>query len=171
MRNIERFKKNWTIYTARSKKTEEQVFSAQFEDRLSLNDQEATYARVKSLQADIGKIKEELDFLELEASDSVEFIASLTKKLDALHESKMVVDELNSLQFEFCPACFAPIHGSEVEGACPLCKQASDQSHVKERALPKRSTAPGSGEKSSVIGKKISDWERRRSSTSGFPEF
>ncbi|WP_072071728.1 ATP-binding protein [Rhodovulum sulfidophilum] len=116
-------------------KTEEQVFSAQFEDRLSLNDQEATYARVKSLQADIGKIKEELDFLELEASDSVEFIASLTKKLDALHESKMVVDELNSLQFEFCPACFAPIHGSEVEGACSLCKQASDQSHVKERAL------------------------------------
>lgn len=115
--------------------TEAQVFSTQFEDRLSLNDQNTTYARLKALQADIGKINEELDFLELEASDSNEFIASLTKKLDALHESKVVVDELNALSFEFCPACFAPVHGTAVEGACLLCKQASDQSQVKERAL------------------------------------
>ena len=115
--------------------TEEKVFSAQFEDRLSLNDQEATYARVKELQSQIGKLNEELDFLELEASDSAEFIASLTKKLDALHESKMVVDELNALKFDFCPACFAPVQGTEVEGACTLCKQASDESQVKERAL------------------------------------
>lgn len=114
---------------------EEKVFSAQFEDRLSLNDQEATYARVRDLQAQIGKINEELDFLELEASDSAEFIASLTRKLDALHESKMVVDELNALSFDFCPACFAPVHGTDIEGACSLCKQASDQSQVKERAL------------------------------------
>ncbi|MEM8775888.1 MAG: AAA family ATPase [Pseudomonadota bacterium] len=115
--------------------TEEQVFSAQFEDRLSLNDQETTYARVKELQTQIGKLNEELDFLELEASDSAEFIASLTKKLQALHESKLVVDELNALKFDFCPACFAPVQGTEVEGACTLCKQASDESQVKERAL------------------------------------
>ena len=114
---------------------EEKVFSAQFEDRLSLNDQEATYARVQSLQAEIGQAREELDYLELEASDSNEFIASLTKKLDSLHESKMVVDELNALNFEFCPACFAPVEGTTVEGACSLCKQASDTSQVKERAL------------------------------------
>ena len=114
---------------------EEQVFSAQFEDRLSLNDQQQTYARVQSLQAEIGKTREELDYLELDASDSGEFIASLTKKLDALHQSKKVVDELNALSFEFCPACFAPVEGTEVEGACSLCKQASDKSQVKERAL------------------------------------
>lgn len=107
---------------------EAQVFSAQFEDRLSLNDQQETYARVQSLQAEIGKTREELDYLELEASDSEEFIASLTKKLDALHQSKTVVDELNALNFEFCPACFAPVEGTEVEGACSLCKQASDDS-------------------------------------------
>ncbi|WP_299918165.1 hypothetical protein [uncultured Roseobacter sp.] len=114
---------------------EAQVFSAQFEDRLSLNDQQDTYARVQSLQAEIGQAREELDYLELEASDSDEFIASLTKKLDALHESKMVVDELNALSFEFCPACFAPVEGTTVQGACSLCKQASDKSQVKERAL------------------------------------
>lgn len=114
---------------------EAQVFSAQFEDRLSLNDQQETYARVQSLQVEIGKTREELDYLELESSDSDEFIASLTKKLDALHQSKKVVDELNALSFEFCPACFAPVEGTEVDGACSLCKQASDKSHVKERAL------------------------------------
>lgn len=114
---------------------EGKVFSAQFEDRLSLNDQKETYARVRQFQIEIGAIKEELDYVELEAADSGEFIASLTKKLDSLHESKMVVDELNALSFEFCPACFAPVVGTEVEGACSLCKQASDHQQVKERAL------------------------------------
>lgn len=114
---------------------EEEVFSAQFEDRLSLNDQKETYARVRSLQAEIGETREKLDYLELEAADSDEFISWLTKKLDALHESKMVLDELNALSFEFCPACFAPVEGTEVEGACSLCKQASEKSQVKERAL------------------------------------
>jgi DNA repair exonuclease SbcCD ATPase subunit len=114
---------------------EAQVFSAQFEDRLSLNDQKETYSKVQQLQSEIGRIKQELDYVELEAADSEEFINSLTKKLDALHESKLIVDELNALNFEFCPACFAPVKGTEVEGACSLCKQASDQQQVKERAL------------------------------------
>ena len=69
------------------------------------------------------------------ANDSDQFIASLTKKLEALHESKLIIDELNALRFEFCPACFAPVEGTGVEGACSLCKQASDESQVKERAL------------------------------------
>jgi hypothetical protein len=116
-------------------KIEAQVFSAQFEDRLSLNDQKETYSRVQQLQSKIGQITQELDYVELEATDSDEFINSLTKKLDALHESKLIVDELNALNFEFCPACFAPVKGTEVEGACSLCKQASDQQQVKERAL------------------------------------
>ena len=130
-----RLQKELDDLNSQIEETEEQVFSAQFEDRLSLNDQETTYARVKELQTQIGKLNEELDFLELEASDSAEFIASLTKKLHALHESKMVVDELNALKFDFCPACFAPVQGTEVEGACTLCKQASKESQVKERAL------------------------------------
>ncbi|MEY8099844.1 AAA family ATPase [Falsihalocynthiibacter sp. S25ZX9] len=120
---------------AEIEKIEAQVFSAQFEDRLSLNDQKETYSRVQQLQIEIGQITEELNFVELEAADSDEFIASLTKKLDALHESKLIVDELNALNFEFCPACFAPVGGTDIEGACSLCKQASDQQQVKERAL------------------------------------
>ncbi|PCH53540.1 MAG: hypothetical protein COC22_02425, partial [Flavobacteriaceae bacterium] len=50
-------------------------------------------------------------------------------------ESKQIIDELNTLSFEFCPACFAPIEGTEVDGACSLCKQASDHAKTKERSL------------------------------------
>ena len=114
---------------------EAKVFSAQFEDRLSLNDQQETYAKVQKFQIEIGRIREELEYVEIEAIDSDEFIDSLTKKLDALHESKLIVDELNALNFKFCPACFAAVADTEVDGACSLCKQASDHSQVKERAL------------------------------------
>lgn len=114
---------------------EEEIFSTQFDDRLSLNDQKDTYARLQQLQIAIGDIQEELNFVELESVDSEDFISSLSKKLDALHESKLVVDELNTLSFEFCPACFAPVEGMKVNGACSLCKQASDHKQVKERAL------------------------------------
>jgi len=116
-------------------KIEEQIFSTQFEDRLSLNDQKETFARVQELQEQIGAINEELYRVEIETVDSEDFIASMTKKLDALHESKQIIDELNTLSFEFCPACFAPIEGTEVDGACSLCKQASDHEKTKERSL------------------------------------
>ena len=114
---------------------EAQIFSGQFEDRLTLNDQERTYEKVQALQAEIGIIDEKLDFLEIEAADSTDFIASLTNRLDALHESKAVVDELGVLSFEFCPACFAPVEAKTIEGGCSLCKQASNASQVKERSL------------------------------------
>nr|WP_152612636.1 AAA family ATPase [Leisingera sp. ANG-M7] len=114
---------------------EARIFSAQFEDRLSLNDQQETFARLQSLQAEIADITSELQAVELDAADSDEFIEALTKKLDALHESKLIVDELNALAFDFCPACFAPVTEVEVEGACSLCKQATDHEKTKERAL------------------------------------
>ncbi|UWQ32458.1 AAA family ATPase [Leisingera sp. M527] len=114
---------------------EARIFSAQFEDRLSLNDQKETFARLQTLQAEIAEITSELQAVELDAADSDEFIDALTKKLEALHESKLIVDELNALAFDFCPACFAPVSKVEVEGACSLCKQATDHEKTKERAL------------------------------------
>lgn len=49
---------------------EEKIFHAQFEDRLSLNDQEETYKRIVQLQATIARLQEEIDSLELERADS-----------------------------------------------------------------------------------------------------
>lgn len=130
-----RLEKELTDLNTQISEIEEQIFSTQFEDRLSLNDQKETFARVRELQEQIGAINEELYRVEIETVDSEDFIASLTKKLDALHESKQIIDELNTLSFEFCPACFAPIEGTEVDGACSLCKQASDHEKTKERSL------------------------------------
>ncbi|MGP1252849.1 MAG: AAA family ATPase [Kiloniellales bacterium] len=114
---------------------EEDIFSSQFEDRLTLNDQEETYTRVKQLQLKLGELNEVRDQLELQIEDSGAFILSLDRKLDALQQSKFVVDELSALAFDFCPSCFAPISGEAVEGACMLCKQASDHGRIKERSL------------------------------------
>ena len=114
---------------------EESIFNTQFEDRLTLNDQNETYARVTELQEKLGALTEARDQLELQIADSAAFIVSIERKLDALQQSKAVVDELNALAFDFCPSCFAPIAEIEVEGACSLCKQASDHERTKERAL------------------------------------
>ncbi|WP_417452651.1 AAA family ATPase [Kiloniella sp.] len=114
---------------------EEKIFNAQFDDRLTLNDQNETYARVKELQEKLGKLIEERDELEIQIADSDAFIISLNRKLEALQQSKVIVDELNTLEFDFCPSCLAPVSKEQVEGACTLCKQASDSEHTKERSL------------------------------------
>ena len=114
---------------------EENVFSSQIDDRLTLNDQKETYTRVSDLQEKLGELTKQRDQLELQVTDSEAFISSLDRNLDALQQSKVVVDELKALAFDFCPSCFAPISAEEVEGACSLCKQASDHERTKERAL------------------------------------
>lgn len=114
---------------------EDNIFNSQFDDRLTLNDQKETYERVAGLQVKLGELTEARDQLELEVADSGAFISSLGRKLDSLQQSKVVVDELNALAFDFCPSCFAPISDVEIEGACSLCKQASDHERTKERAL------------------------------------
>lgn len=130
-----RLESELTELNKKIEEVEERIFSTQFEDRLSLNDQNETFSRLQSLQAEIAEINAALQGVELDAVDSDEFITSLSKKLDALQESKVIVDELNALAFEFCPACFAPVAQIEVEGACSLCKQATDHEKTKERAL------------------------------------
>lgn len=114
---------------------EEKIFESQFDDRLTLNDQQETYRQVSKLQSQIGELTSERDQVELQVADSDAFILSLDRKLDALEQSKIVVNELNALSFDFCPSCFAPVSQTEVEGACSLCKQATDHERTKERAL------------------------------------
>jgi hypothetical protein len=114
---------------------EEEIFHAQFEDRLSLNDQEQTYKKIVSLQAEIAKLQEDIHSLELERSDSLQFINALDEKLTQLHQSDTVIDEFRTLEYEFCPACLAPIDKHGVEGACGLCKAAYDPRETKARSL------------------------------------
>lgn len=114
---------------------EERIFHSQFEDRLSLNDQEETYRNIVTLQAKIARLQEEIDSLELERADSLQFINALDEKLTQLNQSDAVIDEFKTLEYEFCPACLAPIHKHDVEGACGLCKMAYDPRETKARSL------------------------------------
>jgi len=114
---------------------EESIFKTQFDDRLTLNDQNETYDRVVQLQANIGKLKAELDEAELERIDSIEFIASLEKKLQELEQSQTVIVQMDAIDFEFCPSCFAPVVHEHVEGSCSLCKSPYDHSRTEQRAL------------------------------------
>ncbi|MBB3410012.1 regulator of replication initiation timing [Rhizobium sp. BK316] len=114
---------------------EEQIFKTQFDDRLTLNDQNETYDRVVQLQTELGKLKQELDEAELERLDSIDFIASLDKKLKELEQSQDVIAQMDAIAFEFCPSCFAPVEHNHVEGSCSLCKSPYDHSRTQQRVL------------------------------------
>lgn len=114
---------------------EASISSAQMEDKLTLNDQKEAYQKVKALQIDLANLTKARDKLELEIEDSATFVITLDRKLEALRQSKIVVDEINDLSFDFCPACLAPVGSQEVEGACRLCKQAFDHERTKTRSL------------------------------------
>lgn len=121
--------------TAEITKLEESIFHTQFDDRLSLNDQEETYKNIVDLQARIARLQEETDSLELERADSLQFINALDEKLVQLHQSDTVIDQFRTLEYEYCPACLAPIDKHGIEGACGLCKSAYDPRETKARSL------------------------------------
>lgn len=114
---------------------EESIFRTEASDRLTLNDQEETYRQVVSLQEGIGNARKRLDQLEMQKADSAEFISSLDKRIEELHQSQEVLSAFDLLKFECCPSCLAPVKDHAVDGACSLCKSAYDHERVKRRAL------------------------------------
>ncbi|RWB69083.1 MULTISPECIES: hypothetical protein [unclassified Mesorhizobium] len=116
-------------------KLEAQIFDAQFDDRLTLNDQDATLGRVVSFQEEIARLTVQLRDIEFEIVDSNDFIAALGRKIEQLTESGAVVEQFSNLKFDLCPACLSPIRENEVEGACALCKNAYDHDLTKRRSM------------------------------------
>ncbi|TBF19509.1 AAA family ATPase [Rhizobium ruizarguesonis] len=131
----ERLEDDLTRLNQRIGELEEQIFKTQFDDRLTLNDQNETYERVVTLQSELGRLKEDLNEAELERLDSIDFIASLEKKLKELEQSHDVIAQMDAIAFEFCPSCFAPIEHDHVDGSCSLCKSAYDHSRTEQRVL------------------------------------
>ena len=111
---------------------EELIFNAQFDDRLSLNDQEETYKRLVSLQASIALLQEKINSIVLEEADSSQFIIAVEEKLKQLQQSDAVIDQFKELEYDLCPACLAPIASHEVQGACALCKSPFDHEETKQ---------------------------------------
>jgi hypothetical protein len=114
---------------------ERQVFAAAKDDQLSLRAQESAYAEVQAHQARIGQLEERQDALSLTIADSRAFISGLEQKLTALNDADLVAEHLGDVQFQSCPACFAPIDGGITKHACHLCKTPFDTERVRERIV------------------------------------
>ncbi|WP_103656788.1 ATP-binding protein [Agrobacterium rosae] len=120
---------------AEIERLENDIFHAQFDDRLTLNDQEETYKRIVQLQAEIASIEEDLNTKSLEQADSAQFISAIDGRLFQLQNSYAVIEEFDRLDFQFCPSCLEPVEAHGVEGACTLCKEPFDKSRTRSRSL------------------------------------
>jgi len=114
---------------------EDAIFHTQFEDRLTLNDQEETYNRIAQLQGEIAKLRGEITRKELEIEDSKEFIAALDMRLQQLKQSDTVISEFEQIDFQYCPSCLEPLADHVVESACKLCKEPFNRLKTRSRSL------------------------------------
>ncbi|NVK56898.1 MAG: AAA family ATPase [Alteromonadaceae bacterium] len=113
---------------------EGRMFSEQFDDRLTLNDQKATQDKVIGLQVEIGRLSEDLDAIEMEISEARDFIQSMEKKVADLKNAGAVINEFEYLNFDMCPACMGLVEAHQVEGGCSLCKESFNSEDVIDRS-------------------------------------
>jgi len=116
---------------------EREIFSATEQDALTLAAQDDVFGHVQRIQQQIGKKEAELDALNLDIADSAHFILSLQAKISALSDANLVASHIGEVDFQVCPACYAPI--SKPDGgtrlACHLCKSPLDDDAAKARIV------------------------------------
>lgn len=115
--------------------TERQTFASSATDELTLSAQDRVYSEVKAVQIRLGELQERYDALSLSIANSQAFIAGLEQKLAALNDADLVAEHLGDVEFQSCPACFAPIDGPTGTHACHLCKTPFDSARVRERIV------------------------------------
>lgn len=113
---------------------EEQMFSDQFSDRLTLNDQKQTFERVTKLQTEIGHLNELLNIVNLDITEAKDFIQAMERKVSDLTHSNAVVEEFEYLDFDICPACMGLVEDHQIEGGCSLCKQPFNKDDATDRS-------------------------------------
>lgn len=114
---------------------EQAIFHTQFDDRLTLNDQEETFVVVTKLQAEIAAIQEKITRLLIEKEDSQEFILVIERRLEQLRQSGTVINEFERLDFQYCPSCLEPVADHSIEASCKLCKEPFDMQRTRSRSL------------------------------------
>jgi len=113
---------------------EGRMFSDQFDDRLTLNDQKSTYERVVHLQTEIGELSEELNTVEMEIAEAQDFISAMERKVANLTNANLIVEEFEYLSFDICPACMGLVEDKQVEGGCSLCKHPFNKGDAIDRS-------------------------------------
>lgn len=99
----------------------------------------------ENLQLEVSALrKRQLDLendiknLEMEILDSQFFVATLSKKIEALDSSIATRDYLDKLPLEYCPECLSKLDTNVPEGHCRLCKSPIDNTQGKAQALRKK---------------------------------
>jgi predicted nuclease with TOPRIM domain len=114
---------------------EEQLFVDGNNESFSLTAQRTAFVEVQTLQANVSAIRRDIEELELETADSDTFIASLQTKLIALKDAGLVSDEIGSVDFLWCPSCYATLDRNVGDHACHLCKSPFDDERLKTRII------------------------------------
>jgi DNA repair exonuclease SbcCD ATPase subunit len=102
-------------------KVEQEVFSAEDADKLTLKTQNEAYREVQRIQAELAKLRVEHDRLSLSIADSAIFIRSLEQKISALSDADAVAKHLGDVHFTICPACLSPLPEHTDDNSCHLC--------------------------------------------------
>lgn len=132
---------------------EEQMFSDQFSDRLTLNDQKQTFERVTKLQTEIGHLNELLNIVNLDITEAKDFIQAMERKVSDLTHSNAVVEEFEYLDFDICPACMGLVEDHQIEGGCSLCKQPFNKDDATDRSAKMLNEAISQRDRSVAIQK------------------
>ena len=114
---------------------EEKLFVNGDNETFSLTEQRTAFTDVQTLQANVSAVRREIEELELEAADSAAFIASLQTKLVALKDAGLVSDEIGTVDFLWCPSCYATLEKDAGDHACHLCKSPFDDERLRMRIV------------------------------------
>jgi hypothetical protein len=88
----------------------------------------------KRARADVVRLEGEIEVLDGESTDAEAFIEHLRKSIDDFDEAKTMFFALGRLDFEFCPACFAPVT-EKAAAHCQLCDTPRMNDEDDSRAL------------------------------------
>lgn len=114
---------------------ERELFAEDSNENFTLTAQRIAFDEVQARQAEITTLRRAIEALELEITDSANFIAALEAKLAALKDAGLVSNEIESIDFLWCPSCYATLDRDVGEHACHLCKSPFDDERLKTRLI------------------------------------
>lgn len=103
--------------------------------KVKMREYETLQAKVSTLRRQQLELENEIKNLEMEILDSNFFIATLSKKIEALDSSIATRDYLDKLPLEYCPECLSKLDTNVPKGHCRLCKSPIDNTQGKAQAL------------------------------------
>ena len=112
-------------------KTRETTIKAKVKTR----EYENLQSKVSAFRRQKLDLENDIRNLEMEILDSNFFIATLSKKIEALESSIATRDYLDKLPLEYCPECLSKLNTNVPEGHCRLCKSPIDNTQGKAQAL------------------------------------